>query len=503
MVKRGIAYLAKSQYRADRGGVALAGLAMLKADEGPDHPKVKAAVAACRSQAALVGRSGIGEHTYSTCICAIFLCELDPLQYRAEIEVLMRGIAVRQTPNGCWSYKVHKYDDTSQSQFGMLALWSAHNNGFQVRAEQVDRALNWFLRVQDTGGGWKYDPQDPKRNQRVGQGESTPGMTAAGLGSVYVGSHLLGFTAATEKVRRAESAIPTALQDVNEKKKTKKILPLKSTGSNAGAVKGAQSLGNAWFAKKGWQFQDERWKYYYIYALERCMSFREQVTGKYEREPNWYNAGVSYLKSMQGSDGSWSSATGETPGTAFAILFLTRSTQKSLQKVESGRVRGGKFLPDDLSQIMVDDRGKVADTTEIPPIELLMEQLKNADFKTIDTSIPKQLKLSTDPVKRANELVRLRRMVMNGAYQARLTSVKTISRDRSIDNIPYLIFALSDPDYRVVKAAENGLRYISRRVNGFGLKVGKDELTEPQLLEAQGNWEAWYRSFRPDGALIE
>jgi hypothetical protein len=92
---------------------------------------------------------------------------------------------------------------------------------------------------------------------------------------------------------------------------------------------------------------------------------------------------------------------------------------------------------------------------------------------------------------------------MNGAYQARLTSVKTISRDRSIDNIPYLIFALSDPDYRVVKAAENGLRYISRRVNGFGLKVGKDELTEPQLLEAQGNWEAWYRSFRPDGALIE
>ena len=78
------------------------------------------------------------------------------------------------------------------------------------------------------------------------------------------------------------------------------------------------------------------------------------------------------------------------------------------------RSRGGKYLPDDLSQIMVDERGTIADTTEIPPIDLLMEQLKNVDFKIIDTSIPKELKLSTDPAKRANELVRLRRMVMSG-----------------------------------------------------------------------------------------
>ena len=127
--------------------------------------------------------------------------------------------------------------------------------------------MNWFLRVQDKEGGWKYDPQDPKRNQ--GQGASTPGMTAAGLGSVYVGSHLLGFTVATEKIRKAESAIPSALQDVNEKKKAKIILPLRPTGTNEGAVKAAQSLGDAWFAKKGWQFADERWKYYYIYALEQ------------------------------------------------------------------------------------------------------------------------------------------------------------------------------------------------------------------------------------------
>ncbi len=503
MVKKGISYLSKARGSDEKGGLALVGLAMLKSDQSRDHPKIKTAVAACQAQAALVRRSGIGEHTYSTCICAIFLCELDAQKYRTDIESLMKGIAARQRPNGCWSYKIHNYDDTSQSQFGMLALWSAHNNGFQVQAAQVERALNWFLRVQDNGGGWNYDPLDPNRI-RSNQSGTTPGMTAAGLGSVYVGSHLLGFTAAKEQERKVESGLPSALQDVNaKKKKAARIIPLRATGTNAAAVKSAQALGEAWFAKGGWRFMEERWKYYYIYGLERCMSFKEHVTGKYEQEPKWYNDGVAFLASQQSASGAWESQTGAAVGTAFAILFLTRSTQKSLQKVESGRVRGGKFLPDNLSQIMVDGRGKVADTTEIPPIELLMEQLANVDIKSIDNTIPEKLTLSTDPVKRASQIVRLRRMVMNGPYQARLTSVKTISRDRSIDHVPVLIYALSDPDYRVVIAAENGLRYISRRVNGFGLRVGKDALTKPQRKVAQGKWNAWYLSIRPDGALIE
>ena len=59
--------------------------------ELPPERSFKAAVAASKAQAAIVSRSGIGEHTYSTCICAIFLCELDPIAYRPEIEALMRA----------------------------------------------------------------------------------------------------------------------------------------------------------------------------------------------------------------------------------------------------------------------------------------------------------------------------------------------------------------------------------------------------------------------------
>jgi hypothetical protein len=126
MVKKGVAYLNKNSGHSENGGVALVGLAMLKSDQKLDHPAILAGVKACRAQAAVVGRSGIGEHTYSTCICAIFLCELDAQQFRPEIEVLLRGIAARELPNGCWGYKIYKYDDTSQSQFGMLAFWAAH-----------------------------------------------------------------------------------------------------------------------------------------------------------------------------------------------------------------------------------------------------------------------------------------------------------------------------------------------------------------------------------------
>jgi len=117
--------------------------------------------------------------------------------------------------------------------------------------------------------------------------------------------------------------------------------------------------------------------------------------------------------------------------------------------------------------------------------------------------IPVPLDLSTDPATRANQLVRLRRLIMSGTYQARLTAVRTIGRDRDIDNIPVLIYALSDPDYRVVKGAQNGLRYISRRVDGLGLKITDKRPTKPQYAAAQDKWKSWYRSVRPNGALIE
>jgi len=432
----------------------------------------------------------------------IFLCELDAQIYRPEIEVLVKVLLKRQQPGGGWSYPAHKTGDTSQTQYGALGFWMAHRQGIEIPIERRERLLDWLIRTQTPKGNWGYQGKDPGNYTRVAQTKETMACAAAGLGSSYICAELLGFVNASDK--KVDRNVPVALREVGEAKKKKKG-PLTDKVSSPMLMR-CLSDGDRFFSSHPRMMIAPQYQHYYLYALERYMSFRELARGIKDPEPKWYNAGVDLLGRTQAKNGSWRSCeAGPVIDTSFAVLFLLRSAQKSIKRIveESGITRGGKYLPDDLTQIVVDTNGTVKDTKETPPIELLMQLLEEGDINEIDVSIPKQLKLSKDPKKRANELVRLRRMVMNGAYQARLTSVKTISRDRELDNIPFLIYALSDPDYRVVKAAQNGLCYISRRVNGFGLKIADERPSQPQYVAAQKKWEAWYLTIRPDGALIE
>ena len=93
------------------------------------------------------------------------------------------------------------------------------------------------------------------------------------------------------------------------------------------------------------------WVFYYLYALERCMSFRELIEQSAEKEPAWYNTGVEYILKTQRSDGSWMGPEANTiADTAFAVLFLMRSTKKSIEKAKSygaGEMIGGRGLPKD------------------------------------------------------------------------------------------------------------------------------------------------------------
>ena len=83
--------------------------------------------------------------------------------------------------------------------------------------------------------------------------------------------------------------------------------------------------------------------------------------------------------------------------------------------------------------------------------------------------------------------------------------------------MPLLIYALTDPDWRVVKEARDGLRFFSRKFRGFGLDYMpriSPQATKAQReqamtnwhnaqLKAQQEWKAWYLSVRPDGELLE
>jgi hypothetical protein len=506
MVDRGVRFLEKAQHE-EVGGMCLVGLAIYKATESKSHPKIQEAVGRARSLAAQVRQRGVGEHCYNEAVACIFLCELDPDQYRGEIEALLTGMLQRQTPTGMWTYQGRNQTDTSQTQYGMLCLWSGHNAGFTASVPAVERALHWLMRTQSEDGSFCYQPRDPGRGgQRLRQPPGTHSMSVAGTGSLYVGAHLLGIGAHSQPTTESEEReLPPALQKVEEKKE-KKFVPLRPQTVNPALLRAAGSLGDGWvdenFATEN-KF-DPGWTYYYLYGLERYKSFKEIVNGEDELEPDWYNRVVEHLKKEQKADGSWSAGGGcrVAGDTAFAVLFLVRSTQKTIKKAVTGEgiLIGGKGLPTDIANARMQG-GQVVTPQMVREVDDLLSLLEDVDDQAFDaTALPGGLSLDADLTKRTSQLEKLREMVTNENFHARLAAVKTLGRARQLDNVPALIYALSDPDWRVAREARDGLRFISRKFTGFGMP---EQPTPEEARSAQDKWKQWYLSIRPEGEFLE
>jgi hypothetical protein len=265
------------------------------------------------------------------------------------------------------------------------------------------------------------------------------------------------------------------------------------------------AAGNAWF-EKNLTYDIKKWTHYYMYGIERYKSFQEKVEGKVVPEPAWYNQGVEFLQKTQNSNGSWKTA--DAPGadaatdTAFAMLFLTRSSQQALRKstLEEGTLIAGRGLPKDLTNARMQD-GKVVTPQMVREVDDLLDLLKSAEDKDFDaTALPGGLTLGQDLTKRTSQLERLRELVTHADFNARLAAVKTLARSHNLDNVPALIHALSDPNPAIVVGARDGLRFISRKFDGFGMP---DRPTEQQVQAAQTKWKEWFRSIRPGAEFIE
>ena len=81
---------------------------------------------------------------------------------------------------------------------------------------------------------------------------------------------------------------------------------------------------------------------------------------------------------------------------------------------------------------------------------------------------------------------------------ARLLAVRALGRTGNLDYVPTLLYALTDPDRRVVLEARNELRFISRNFDGIG---PPDDFTDEQRFEAIDAWKKWYKSIRPAAVL--
>ncbi len=507
MVKRAATYLSDTEtppsYAA--GGAALIGLALYKADAPVSHPKIQAAIKAARGVAEASPRNLGGSETYTPATCFMFLAEVDPLESRPQLELLLDAILARQHPSGAWGYRPTTFDDTSQAQYGLLCLWAAHQLGLEIPVEAVERAALWFVRSMHSGGGWSYRPLPNVDPTKVGDQrhvQVTHSMAAAGAGSLYVCSHLLGFAV---QPKQQDDGLPPALTKVEETDDTQGRT-LRSRNVTAQTLKSTMNAADVWFSRN-LSFETTWWTHYYMYGLERYMSFRELVQAERDPAPAWYRQGVEFLRRTQREDGSWQTV--DSPAersaavhTALAILFLTRSSRSMIQRavLESGILIGGHGLPKNLANVRMED-GRVVTPQMVRDVDDLLDMLRATDDMEFDArELPGGLSLDEDLTKRTSQLERLRTLVTDPDFHARYAAVKTLARSDDLDNVPALIHALTDGDRRVAHEANQGLRFISRKLLAYPLP---SEPTIQQKWAIQSKWKNWFLSIRPDAEFMD
>ena len=499
MVDRALQFLETSEH-GTVGGTCLIGLAFFKAGADLDHPKVAEAIRQATQLARRVRESGVGSHCYNEAFACIFLCEVGPGRWREEIEHFVYGFVKRQTPDGMWTYQSGNQPDTSQTQLVLLALWSAHINGVFVPPDSIENGMVWLLRTQFRDGSFCYwpAPGPPKGARTPTAAESTLSMTVAGLGALYAGVSLLGISRQPTR----DPTLPPALQQVPKDQPDKKLSQQFTTSQLLNAC----ALGDAWVQRNlRPENSDHRWTYYYLYGLERYKSLKEFVDGKTDESPAWYNMVVNYLQRVQRDSGAWTASsqhTGEVVDTAFSVLFLLRSMQKTMKRSfsASGILIGGHGLPKSLANVRMED-GRVVSPQMVRDVDDLLDLLKNTKDREFDARhLPGGISLDEDLTKRTSQLERLRALVTDPDFHARYAAVKTLARSDDLDNVPALIHALTDGDRRIVHEANNGLRFISRK---FMANPLPSEPTIEQKWAVQAKWKAWLLSIRPDAEFLD
>lgn len=495
LVEKGLAYLdGKTDERL--GGKCLVGLAYKKAGRPASHPQIKAAVSACENS--LSEASG-EKYIYSKALAIIFLSELDAQRYQGLIKKYAAMLDTHRKPHGGYGYTSDPLGDTSQTQYAALASWEMLQTGLRPDGQAMAACTNWLLRTQAPDGAWGYRGRDPGNWERQDQLSTSPCMLSAGLSSVLICSDMLGVLKPGGGMANAEDValprnLPPGLRPVVSRQR-KRAQRLDGGGAvDRARVDKAWQDGRQWLDKNFTPDNGGYYSCYYLYALERYKSFEEYLEGDAPVEPKWYNAGYDYLKSNQKADGSWISAGESRPvcSTAFGILFLLRSTKGSLANLGVGTLVGGRGLPRDLSKASLKN-GRLVVEAKPTEVDDLLKLIDEGEGDALEALLENPAALKVTNVG-AEEARRLQQIVRSGDPAARLLAVEALSRLRDLEYAPTLIFALSDPDPRVVRAARDGLRFVSRRVEGFGLP---DDYEDRQRYLVIDQWKNWYRMARP------
>jgi hypothetical protein len=515
LVQRGLAALEKGDdatndpYSTRLGAKCVVGLAFVKAGK-PDHPLVKEALAACRAG---MQPSELVD-VYSNGLALVFLCELGARKNLREVEYYLNLMHDRQKGHGGWGYDGNNREgqtwqtgDTSQTQYAALGYWSAYRNGLRVDAKSLENLANWLVRTQDPTGGWAYQGNVSPTSQLVPQGTLNCSMLAAGLGSTLICIDLidarLPSNLRTSNLSNAPEdllgELPPAVRVVNPGGTVGRPAPIRISGDRVNSTNLFDSidLARGWM-DKNYEVDIGRYTNYYLYATERYQSFYELIEGVAEDEPKWYNDGYQYLRRSQEPDGAWRGGCGRAVDTAFAVLFLLRSTQKSIQgTLGEGQLVGGRGLPSNLARAKLRGNQVVAEQVQTK-VEELLSLIDDGEQGRLDDLARDPTALVVDVVDERSAR-RLQQLVRGGEPEVRLLAVRALARSGNMDYVPTLIYALTDPDREIVIEARDGLQFVSRKFDGYG---PPDDFSDEQRFAAIDAWKRWYRTLRP-GAILE
>ena len=494
-VDGGVRYLESSAASDPRVGAhALVGIALLKRGAKPDHPKIVAAVAQIKKELKPDDLTQMNLDIYSTGSSIIFLIELDPTTHQAETECLLKYLQHCQKPHGGWGYPDRETGDTSMTQYGVLGSWEAVQAGFSVPMSSIEAVATWLLRTQDPSGGFGYQGVLGNGQMLVKQKQVSVSMTAAGFGSLNICSALLGMA---PKARQRDDKLPLALKEVVPREDGRGAVKRKSR-IDASRVRETRSRADRWL-QANYQIEYPVYTYYYLYSLERCMSFQEYLEQNRGTEPQWYDDGARFLIESQTKGGAWQSDCGPVPDTAFSVLFLLRSTKKSIERIRGygdGTLIGGRGLPKNTSAVEVRD-GRVVARPLLGPAEKLLAALENPEDQDIDETIEVLAELPSEKVQMLSKKYgeKIRRLVGNKSPETRLAAVRALGKTRNLDNVEPLIFALTDPDPVVAGEANESLLRISRNPSMIRLPEKPTEVERRLVID---KWKAWYRAIRPN-----
>jgi hypothetical protein len=467
-----------------------------------------------------------GEGTYVLAVCTSCLIADDAGKHERQIRKLVAKIIAAQRPNGSWTYPTGApaNGDTSQVQYIVLALWDAAVAGIEIAPKVWDSAMDWQIRTQDAGGnggpgGFAYHPQKISEDGKpVEQGSEIATMGVAGLSTMLICQSQLPSLkkrAGSRGPMLLDELIRPAVDDPDDQGYTPKV-----TGEMAHP---AIDRAEGWVARNSifsGSFKDDAKVNYYLYGYERVAALKKANPSRRDssRGDDWYRTGGDFLRRSQKADGSWSCGAhwDDKADTAFALLFLGKTMEKKLSKINvevlqrSLAIGGSGGLPtaDGSSGGSAFQRQYERYKTQpTSSIDDLVKVLEDPDKIVEEETAAKVEQLTPDQLKELVQKVggdsrKLRQWAYDKRPEARKAALTALSKTRDPRFAPILIDALQEKDEGVYTAAREGLRYMSRNVEVFGLPDA--EKRKPETVKAGvERVREWFKTLNVEVAAFQ